>query len=108
MMLAELFDALNRIGGRLVRQDDAVVIDAGGKPLPPDIEAALATHQQALAQVVPVAAATNDAPTPAMPVEEPTLTNPADFFGSLLEIRARAAQQQAEASGASASETLSG
>ena len=89
-----------------MRQGDAVVIDAGDKPLSPDIEAALVTHQQALAQVVPVAQVTSETAT--ISTVEQKWTNPADFFAMLREIRARAAQQQAEAGGASVSETLSG
>ena len=54
LSLADFFNAMNQVGGRLVRQGDVVTIDAGGKPLPPEVEVALAAHQAALAQLMPI------------------------------------------------------
>ena len=96
MTLAELFDAVNRIGGRLVRQGVA-----SGH------QGSVGGASASLGEVVPVAEAASDTPTPAEPVDEKKWTNPADFFGTLREIMARAAQQQAEASGATVSEVSS-
>src|SRR5579884_1401957 len=45
LTLSELFDAVNRIGGRFKRQDEGVVVDA---PLSPALAAALVAHQDAL------------------------------------------------------------
>ncbi|MGO9109782.1 MAG: hypothetical protein ACLP9L_11160 [Thermoguttaceae bacterium] len=50
LSLADLIHAVNQVGGRLVRQGDAVAVDAGGKSLPIEVEAALAIHQEVLAQ----------------------------------------------------------
>ena len=84
MSLTDLFNALNELGGRLVRHGDAVAVETGGKPVPPEVEAALVTHQQALAQRLPLAAEEAAKPQPAAePVSEPddkaTMT-PERFF----------------------------
>ena len=81
LSLAELFHAMNEVGGRLVRQGNAVTINADGKALPAEVEAALAIHQEALAQLVPVTATEKAEPMPVLEREaEPEQMTPKQFF----------------------------
>ena len=103
LSLADLFNALNQVGGRLVRQGDAVAVDVGGKPLPPEVEAALATHQAALAMLVPImppAAVANPEPPVVAEAGSKPWTTDHEFFSLLKspEGRARLAEWHAERS----------
>ncbi|MGO9109107.1 MAG: bifunctional DNA primase/polymerase [Thermoguttaceae bacterium] len=89
LSLADLFNALNQVGGRLVRQENAIIIDADGKVLPAGVEAALAIHQEALAQLVPFAAVAKAEPSPAPEAGEKKGITTEEFFARLHEMKAR-------------------
>jgi hypothetical protein len=90
LSLAEPCNALNQVAGRLVRHENAIIIDADGKALPEGVETALAIHQGALTQLVPVAPVASAKPSPAPEAAEKKGITTEEFFARLHEMKARA------------------
>lgn len=53
MTLAELCNAVNAIGGRLMREGDGCMVQAPAGTLTPEMEAALTAHQEELLALLP-------------------------------------------------------